>query len=467
MNSLIKTRAKTGFYPLIWVFLLLVFSFSFFQSCDRIAFFPNRSTIEGIALDGISFEKLTGASISLRPAPGGSATTTADDTVDDDGRFRFDNVATGVYSINITLDGYERMEAGNIELNEKPTFVAMLPVKTSLSINTGGISGIVRDNNGNPVPNANVAVSAQDVSLTNGYFASAVTSEDGHFYIAAIPLDKTNEFRIRCAAQGFETKRITNQTILNSKMLVLELELTQETQYQVLFYEDFESNQHNWQKTGFWRIQQNEAIYNKAYPKYVKLPPNDTSKGKIPNAFKGTTMAWYGQPSTGNYIGEQSPYDWGLTGGTSIQPNRGEMISPLINLSTAQSASVIFWSWFEIESMNPDGYGFDHMKIYIVVEETDTPVLIGMLNPYIIPVLGDREAIPYTSGGFYQAPVWRYEEFDLSAYTGSSVRLKFVFDTRDEKHNGFRGWFIDEIRVIEREGQVKQSPPAYLPLHQR
>lgn len=466
MNSIVKT-GTTRRFTLQWVSLLLVFSFSLLQSCDRFAFFPERSTIEGIALDGISFEKLTGATVSLRPESGSSATTTDDVTVDEEGRFRFENVATGVYSINISLDGYERMEAGNIDLDENPAFVAMLPVESSLSLNTGGISGIVRDNNGNPFPNANVAISAQEISLTNGYFASAVSNEDGHFYIASIPLDKTNEFRIRCAAQGFETQRITNQIILDNKMLVLELELTQEPQHQILFYEDFESNQYNWQKTGFWKTQQNEAIYNEAYPKHVKLPPNDLSNGKIPNAFKGTNMAWYGQQSTGNYLGEQSPYDWGLTGGTSTQPNRGEMISPLINLSTAQSASVVFWSWFEIESMNPDGYGFDHMKLYVVEEGSDTPALVGILNPYIIPVLDDREAMPYTSGGFYQAPVWRYEEFDLGDYTGSSVQLKFVFDTRDEKHNGFRGWFIDEIMVIEMEGHIKKQAPAFLPKLQR
>ncbi|TVQ17877.1 MAG: carboxypeptidase regulatory-like domain-containing protein [Bacteroidetes bacterium] len=466
MTSLIKTGLVRKPFPLQRAILLLVFSFSLFQSCDRFAFFPERSTIEGIALDGISFEKLNGATLSLRPAPGGSATTTGDINVDEDGRFRFENVTTGVYTLNITLDGYEKMEAGNIEVDENSAFVAMLPVKTNLSLNTGGISGIVRDNNGNPVPNANVAVSAQDVSLTNGYFASAVTNEDGHFYIAAIPLDKTNEFRIRCAAHGFETKRITSQQILNNEMLVLQLELAQETQPQVLFYEGFENDQHVWQKTGFWRIQQNNAIYNKAYPKFVKLAPNDNSYGKIPDAFRGTRMAWYGQPSTGNYMGEQSPYDFGLTGGTSKQANHGEMISPLINLSATQSASVIFWSWFEIESMNPDGHGFDHMKLYVIREDSNSPVLVGMLNPYIIPILNDREAMPYTTGGFYQAPVWRYEEFDISDFTGSSVQLKFVFDTRDEKHNGFRGWFIDEIRVVEREGQYKQTP-ATLPLRQR
>ena len=453
-------------FPLQRVFLLLVFSFSLFQSCDRISFFPKRSSIEGVALDGITFEKLTGATISLRPAPGGSGNTSDNATVDEDGRFQFEKVVLGVYSISITMSGYEKMDAGNIDLKEGSAFVAMLPIETGLPVNTGGVSGIVRDKNGNPVPYANIAISAQDASLTNGYFTSASTNQDGHFFIPAIPLDKTHEFSIRCAAYGFETKRISNQPILNNEMLVLQLELAKETLPRVLFYEGFENNQHSWEKTGFWRVQQNQAIYNKAYPTFVKLAPNDESNGKIPDAFKGASMAWYGQPSTGNYMGEQSPNDFGLTGGTSAQPNRGEMLSPLINLSTAQSASVIFWSWFEIESMNPDDYGFDHMKVYLMVEGSNTPVIVGKLNPYITAVLDNREALPYSSGGFYQAPVWRYEEFDLSDFTGSSVRLKFVFDTRDEKHNGFRGWFIDEIKVVEREGQSYQVTTP-LPLHQR
>ena len=463
---MIKSGKIRKTYPLQRVILLLIFSLFLFQSCSRIAFFPKRSSIDGIALDGISYEKLTGATISLRPAPGSSVTTKDDTTVDEDGKFQFEKVTSGVYSISITMSGYERMDAGNIDLKQGAAFVAMLPIEYGLSLNTGGVSGIVRDNNGNPVPYANIALSAQDASLTNGYFTSASTNEDGHFFIPAIPLDKTHEFRIRCAADGFETKRISSQPILNNEMLVLQLELARETLPRVLFYEGFENNQHSWEKTGFWRVQQNQAIYNKAFPEHVMLAPNDLSDGIIPDAFKGTRMAWYGQPSTGNYMGEQSSYDSGPTGGTSRQPNRGEMVSPLINLSNAQSASVIFWSWFEIESMNPDGYGFDHMEVYVIRDGTDIPVLLGMLNPYIIPFLNNRKTIPYTSGGFYQAPVWRYEEFDLSDFTGSSVRLKFAFDTRDEKHNGFRGWFIDEIRVLEREGQHKWTP-ASLPLRQR
>ncbi|MBW6478769.1 MAG: carboxypeptidase-like regulatory domain-containing protein [Bacteroidales bacterium] len=464
MKSLIKTNKKP--YLLQWLFLLLVFSLSVFQACDRFALFPKRSYIEGIALDGISYENLTGATVTIRPVNGSTATTIATLTVDENGKFRFDDVTTGVYSMSITLDGYERMGAGHIELDEKPAFVAMLPVERGLSLNTGGISGTVRDHNGNPVPDANVAVSALDVSLTNGYFTSAVTNQDGHFYIPAIPLDKTNEFIIRCTAPGFETKRITNLIILKNEMLALQLEVARETQPRILFYESFENNEHTWEKTGFWRTQQTTVIYNKAHPKFVKLAPNDNSEARIPDAFKGFRMAWYGQPTTGNYMGEQSPYDSGLTGGTSTQPNHGEMISPIINLSTAQSASVVFWSWFEIESLNPDGYGFDHMKVYLINEDSDTQVLVGMLNPYIIPTLGNRQALPYTSGGFYQAPVWRYEEFDISDFIGSTVRLKFVFDTRDEKHNGFRGWFIDEIKVLEREGEYKHAP-AYLPYQQR
>jgi hypothetical protein len=464
MNSLKKPIKRP--YPLQWLFLLLVFSLSIFQSCDRFALFPKRSYIEGIALDGISYENLTGATVSLRPVAGSTATTVATLTVDENGKFRFDDVTTGVYSMSITLDGYESMEAENIELDKNSAFVAMLPVENGLSLNTGGVSGIVRDHDGNPVPNANVAVSAHDVTLTNGYFTSAVTNQDGHFYIPAIPLDKTNEFLIRCTAPGFETKRIANQIILNNEMLVMQIDLARETQPRTVFYEGFENNQHTWEMSGFWRVQQSASVYNKAYPKFVKLAPNDNSGARIPDAFRGVNMAWYGEPSSGNYMGEQSPYDSGFTGGTSIQPNRGEMISPPINLTNAQSASVIFWSWFEIESLNPDGYGFDHMKVYVINEDSDAPVLVGMLNPFIIPILENREAMPYTSGGFYQAPVWRYEEFDMSDFTGSFVRLKFVFDTRDEKHNGFRGWFIDEIRVVEREGQYKHAP-AYLPNHQR
>lgn len=44
---------------------------------------------------------------------------------------------------------------------------------------------------------------------------------------------------------------------------------------------------------------------------------------------------------------------------------------------------------------------------------------------------------------------WHETTADLSAYQGTSIRLRFHFDTGDAVRNGFRGWYIDDVRVAE------------------
>ncbi len=70
----------------------------------------------------------------------------------------------------------------------------------------------------------------------------------------------------------------------------------------------------------------------------------------------------------------------------------------------------------------------------------------------------DRESIPYTSGGFNQAPVWIYHNIDISQYVGQKVHIQFDFQTLDSLYNGFRGWFIDDVKVLDTPGEVIPEP---------
>ncbi|MFN2396051.1 MAG: carboxypeptidase regulatory-like domain-containing protein [Bacteroidales bacterium] len=426
-------------------------------SCDRFNFFPRRTYIEGIVLDGISFEKLSGATVILKPSQDSSASTTGQVTIDENGEYKFEEVTLGNYNLSIKPAGYKEINADNISLDDQYAFIALLPVSNEINVNTGGITGRVTDKQGDPLSEVNVAISGQDMALTNGFFTSTVTDEKGHFFIGAVPVDKTNEFKIRFADESVETLIIDKKIIPANGIIHLHAEMQDESIPSIIFYDGFENNQNNWERSGFWGIQQNAAVYNKAFPKYVQIAPNDHSNAKIPDAFRGEYMAWFGQESKGNYMGQQSPYDLELSGGTGTQANRGELISPWINLRQLQQASVSFWSWFEIESATCHPYGFDLMEIYIIQDDTNSEIFLGSLNPDITQLLDERDALPQTSGGFNQAPVWRFDEFDLGSFTGSEIRLKFVFNTRDHKHNGFRGWFIDEIKVVEREAQINFS----------
>jgi hypothetical protein len=106
----------------------------------------------------------------------------------------------------------------------------------------------------------------------------------------------------------------------------------------------------------------------------------------------------------------------------------------------------------------------------MVLQNPDTTQItsLGRLNPYSDPILDNREAIPYTSGGFNIAPVWKFEQFDLSPFIGQSIRLRFEFRTIDYLYNGFRGWFIDNIKVTTDAVKSSGIPyPVYPPTQPR
>ncbi len=451
-----RSNKEFGDIP-IWGFLVWTVAFimlTIFVSCEK-EDESELTTIKGIALDAVSFTELVGAEVVLQPI---DATATKSESqeektaiVDNLGNYTFEKIAKGNYSLSINMEGYKSMFTSDMNLDGSDQFVAFLPVTTSITVPVGGITGMVVDNNGDPVKGANISISAQDESITNGYFSSTESNESGQFFIGAVPVEQTNEFKIRCIDSDFDTNILPNLVILENEMSVVYFKMEEATPAENLVYEDFE-NQVPWNLDGFWQIKENHSISNQAYPVYVKLAPNDESEGMVPDAYKGNRSLWYGETETGNFMGEQSNWDEELSGGTSETSNSGSAMSPVIDLSDVEQASVNFWTWFEIESVNPNNLGYDLMEIY-AFDENESPNnarLLGKLNPYTDPILDDRESIPFTSGGFNQTPIWSYVEFDLSEFAGNKIHLMFVFDTRDKLYNGFRGWIIDELKVTDK-----------------
>ncbi len=435
------------------VFTILVF----FTACEKDQPPLDKTEVQGVAYDALTFTGLDGAVVTIMPAAtSGENSGEWQTTVGQDGEFVLEEIPVGLYDMFIEHPDYKQMFSNDINLTKDGSFVAFLPATKDLENPIGGITGIVTNTDGTLLQYANVAISAQQDSITNGYFASTTTNENGQFFIGAVPLQSTQEFKVRCIAEGYEPQVIQNINILHNEMIVLQIIMEDEGPSNLIFYEGFEGETSEWEKTGFWHVQQNTEIYNSAYPEFVKLAPNDYSQARIPNAYKGSRLAWYGDTATGNFLGEQSSYDTPLSGGTSVSPNKGEMTSPVINLWEYTEASLHFWSWFEIESVNPNQYGYDKMEVFVLTSDGNVE-LLGKLNPYIDPLIPERLSIPYTSGGFNQAPVWKYETFDLGKYAGTAIRLKFSFDTRDALYNGFRGWFLDEVSILDKAAENTKS----------
>src|SRR3989304_3538717 len=49
---------------------------------------------------------------------------------------------------------------------------------------------------------------------------------------------------------------------------------------------------------------------------------------------------------------------------------------------------------------------------------------------------------------------WRITSLDLSVYAGSTVNIRFYFDTGDTLFNTFPGWFVDDVMVLDQGGLI-------------
>jgi hypothetical protein len=224
----------------------------------------------------------------------------------------------------------------------------------------------------------------------------------------------------------------------------LPIQISKLTSVSLPFEDDVEGGTNGWTTTGFWHRIQNPQLYfvsPRITPRLVSLPDN----GNLPQSHSGQYDWWYGQDSTGTYIGPGwNPNQGNNSGGNGASANSGNLISPMFDLTGQTFVTMKFWSWWEIEGVDVNAY--DLMKVYVSTNGGSSYALIDQLNP--VNDVNGQSFVPYSSGGLGQVGVWREQLVDLSSFVGfSQVVVKFEFNTGDELFNGFRGWFIDDISV--------------------
>ncbi|MFZ0391254.1 MAG: IPT/TIG domain-containing protein [Calditrichia bacterium] len=213
------------------------------------------------------------------------------------------------------------------------------------------------------------------------------------------------------------------------------------------FFDDFENGAGSWTATSMFNLIQNaqnhQVMNPEINPTLVILPDN----GNLPSAYSGSSMWWFGEAATGTFLGSnfQNVMQDPLNGGTSDSTIYGELVSPPIDLTGISSAQLNFKTWWEIEGVDVDMYDMMYVEI-----STDNGLYFESLGHGSINPLNDVDGEswkPYSSGGLGEPGQWLNQLFDLSAYTGNIVHIRFRFSTEDELYNGFRGWFIDDFSV--------------------
>jgi uncharacterized protein YjdB len=421
---------------------------------------PHR--IFGVVRELLSQEPLQGVSVVLAPAPtpsrgGVGAESTRQVFTDQNGRYRFDIATAGAYGLSVSAADFVGNAVEFIEIFDRPEgdvaridFALATP---AFDRPVGGFAGRVFDDGGRPIAGAVVMLSGGE--QTNGVFRSTNSAGDGTYTFPGVVLvaadgNPIREFTLIAAAPGFGTEERSRLQVESGTTLAGIDFVLRPGESVVEFFRDGFEGELAWTASGFWNRTTGEGIRNLALPTYVDLAPDDPSQGFLPAAPQGTRYMWYGQPETGNFMGEQDPFDEPGSGGTSLDPNRGTLISPAFNIpGDAGRATLTFTTWFEIESVNPNLEGFDLMVVSVVDVDEGTVVEVARLNPLIDPEGSSRATKPFTSGGYNRVPVFRPFSVDLDAFRERTIRLRFEFDTVDERYNGFRGWIIDDVVVSD------------------
>ncbi|MFQ6060066.1 MAG: CARDB domain-containing protein, partial [Thermoplasmata archaeon] len=145
----------------------------------------------------------------------------------------------------------------------------------------------------------------------------------------------------------------------------------------------------------------------------------------------GTPKVLWHQTNYWYYVGESPSTSWWYADeairvyATGSQRNYGDLISESIDLSGYTDPAMSFWH----DLVNENSAGYDEGALFI--EDTAAP---GVWNEI---------------GRWYQSPTnWSKVVFNLSAYAGKTIRLKFNFDTVDGSNNWFRGWNIDRLYLF-------------------
>ncbi len=177
-----------------------------------------------------------------------------------------------------------------------------------------------------------------------------------------------------------------------------EVEASEET----ILEEDFEGSS-DWSTSGLWHKVEESDQYG--------------------DSNSQTHSMWYGQDSTGNYdTGSQT------TGA----------LSKTVDLSGATQAELIFHHWYETESYDDGSY--DRLKVTVDGQEVyyrdSSYDNVGSENDYV------KEGI------------------DISDHTGQEVEIRFVFDSLDGYNNGYRGWYIDDVKVTADSSGGDNSAPS-------
>jgi hypothetical protein len=190
-----------------------------------------------------------------------------------------------------------------------------------------------------------------------------------------------------------------------------------------------------------WRVKARNNNGESAWSALQNMNIQATTPGSIPSYtapysdnMEATTTDWsdYNWDRTSDYNHTSGGakgwlYDVGYDDGgyDTGEPNSGDLTSPKINIPSSGTYYLRFWSQYETEDA---GINWDQRWVQI---STDAGPFKNILQ------LSDDPPNFWT-----QSPA-----IDLSDFAGSTIQVRFHFETLDTAFNDYKGWIIDDFSI--------------------
>ncbi|GMV40597.1 MAG: hypothetical protein AMXMBFR64_23130 [Myxococcales bacterium] len=435
------------------------------------------AVVGGTAIANATVAVKTGGACSLTPAGAavGQATTAADGTYTV-------VVAPGAFCIEAAADGFAALMSQDFTLT---TTGASPDVRVvDLAFQTPADAGSwVRVCGRVTAAEDAAAIGGAAVKLAKDSPAnvvnSASTSATGDYCISGVPLASSGAWPMTAVADERFPKTTTPSPFAPGVVSIVDFTLDKDPAT-ACFKEGFEGDVSGWTATApsqgcAWHVLDGAVVLNAAVGvcatvsadesctpsagagydpcKLCKTPAEAAcvpQTGALPRAFEGTHAIWFGNEAQGNFLG---------TGGSCAANNGGAgggivsgsfTSAPVGVNGDAKDLRVLFKYWYEIEGISPSE-SYDRMITEISADGT-TWVQVGAVNPQLSTTAAQSQG--YTSAGLGQVPAWTSADLTLpadlvtSVVTAKKAWLRFTFNSGDAQYNAFRGWVVDDVRLV-------------------